>query len=85
MMRVRTGAYRRDGNFKFNNVYNFIKVSIMKNVIDNGLYAVGSAIGVFGVMFRVIDLVSYSEMKIAVLVALGMLGTAKAIEKITTK
>ncbi|MBP7847017.1 MAG: hypothetical protein KAZ94_02660 [Burkholderiales bacterium] len=57
----------------------------MKNVIDNGLYAVGSMVGVFGVMFRVIDLVSYSEMKIAVLVALGMLGTAKAIEKITTK
>lgn len=58
---------------------------MMKNVIDNGIYAVGSAIGVFGVMFRVIDLVSYSEMKIAVLVAIGLLGTAKAIEKITIK
>ncbi len=57
----------------------------MKNVIDNGLYAVGSMVGVFGVMFRVIDLVSYSEMKIAVLVAIGLLGTAKAIEKITIK
>ena len=57
----------------------------MKNVIDNGIYAVGSAIGVLGVMFRVIDLVSYSEMKIAVLVAIGLLGTAKAIEKITIK
>ena len=58
---------------------------MMKNVIDNGIYAVGSAIGVLGVMFRVIDLVSYSEMKIAVLVAIGLLGTAKAIEKITIK
>jgi len=57
----------------------------MKNVIDNGIYAVGSAIGVFGVMFRVVDLVSYSEMKIAVLVALALLGTARAIEKLTTK
>ena len=57
----------------------------MKNVIDNGIYAVGSAIGVFGVMFRVVDLVSYSEMKIAVLVALAVLGTARAIEKLTTK
>ncbi len=58
---------------------------MMKNVIDNGIYAVGSAIGVLGVMFRIIDLVSYSEMKIAVLVAIGLLGTAKAIEKITIK
>ena len=57
----------------------------MKNKIVNGLYAVGSVIGVFGVVFRVIDLVSYSEMKIAVLLAIGMLGTARAIEKLTTK
>ena len=53
----------------------------MKKKIINGLYATGSMIGVFGVMFRVIDLVSYPEMKIAVLLALGMLGTAAAIEK----
>ena len=55
---------------------------MMKNKIVNGLYAVGSLIGIFGVMFRVVDLVSYSEMKIAVLVALGLLGTARTIEKI---
>lgn len=58
---------------------------MMKNKIVNGLYAVGSLVGVFGVMFRVIDLVSYSEMKIAVLLALGMLGTARAIEKSISK
>ena len=58
---------------------------MMKNKIVNGLYAVGSLVGIFGVMFRVVDLVSYSEMKIAVLLALGMLGTARAIEKLTTK
>ena len=58
---------------------------MMKNKIVNGLYAVGSLGGIFGVAFRVVDLVSYSEMKIAVLLALGMLGTARAIEKITIK
>ena len=58
---------------------------MMKNKIVNGLYAVGSLVGIFGVMFRVVDLVSYLEMKIAVLVALGLLGTARAIEKLTTK
>ena len=58
---------------------------MMKNKIVNGLYAVGSLIGIFGVVFRVIDLVSYLEMKIAVLLALGMLGTARAIEKISIK
>lgn len=54
---------------------------MMKQKIINGLYATGSMIGVFGVMFRLIDLVSYSEMKIAVLLAMGLLGTAAAIEK----
>ena len=58
---------------------------MMKNKIVNGLYAVGSLVGIFGVACRVVDLVSYSEMKIAVLLALGMLGTARAIEKITIK
>lgn len=58
---------------------------MMKNKIVNGLYAVGSLVGIFGVAFRVVDLVSYSEMKVAVLLALGMLGTARAIEKITIK
>ena len=58
---------------------------MMKNKIVNGLYAGGSLVGIFGVAFRVVDLVSYSEMKIAVLLALGMLGTARAIEKITIK
>ena len=58
---------------------------MMKNKIVNGLNAVGSRVGIFGIAFRVVDLVSYSEMKIAVLLALGMLGTARAIEKITIK
>mgnify|MGYP003453637027 CR=1 FL=1 len=57
----------------------------MKNKVVNGLYAVGSLIGIFGVGFRVIDLVSYSEMKIAVLVALALLGTSLAFEKIAIK
>lgn len=57
----------------------------MKKKIINGLYATGSMIGIFGVVFRVVDLVSYSEMKIAVLLAMGMLGTAAAIEKSISK
>lgn len=55
---------------------------MMKKKIINGIYATGSMIGIFGVMFRAIDLVSYSEMKIAVLLAMGLLGTAAAIEKV---
>ena len=58
---------------------------MMKNKIVKWMYASGAMIGVNAVIFRVVDLVSYSEMKIAVLVALALLGTARAIEKLTTK
>lgn len=57
----------------------------MKQKIINGLYSFGSLIGIFGVVFRVIDLINYSEMKIAVLIALALLGTAAAIEKSISK
>lgn len=57
----------------------------MKKNITRVCGGAGAVIGANAVVFRVIDLISYSEMKMAMLLALAMLGTAYAIEKLITK
>ena len=57
----------------------------MKKKIVKYMYSAGAVIGTNAVLFRVVDLIDYSEMKLAALIAMGLLGTAFAIEKLAIK
>lgn len=62
-----------------------MKGFIMKKKIVKYMYSAGAVIGTNAVLFRVVDLIDYSEMKLAALIAMGLLGTAFAIEKLAIK
>ena len=53
----------------------------VKRYLVVGLNGAGAVIGSNAVVFRVLDLISYSEMKKAMLIALVMLGMAVTVTK----